>query len=364
MKVGLVVPRLTRGGGSRSQLTLCHELNQLGVSCTVFSSTAGEQVWSEFRPYIRYVKAPRITGYLGSSVVASVAAASNSDLVVTTFAPDIIPARLACVCFRARLIHFARHFDPFLLDARKLGNRVLASLFRFGSKWSYSLVTWLVANSRWTLRKVRAYAPFARRTAVIPNGISDVFLETPLNNQQVVRNGFERRMVVGVVGKSQAWKGLSDLDAAVSQVVQKDDREILLRIITSEKSPLRVEYGFVEIIRPSSDIELIRAIDECDIFVSPSWYEGFGNPALEAMARQRPVITTANGGCREYARHNINCWIVPPRNSKLLARAISILSADPDLRKRLAEAGRRTATDFRWDASVEAFRRYLRSTSR
>ncbi len=52
------------------------------------------------------------------------------------------------------------------------------------------------------------------------------------------------------------------------------------------------------------------------IFISTSWWEGFGLPSLEAMACGCALILTDAGGVNEYAIANENCLMYEPKNQK------------------------------------------------
>lgn len=66
--------------------------------------------------------------------------------------------------------------------------------------------------------------------------------------------------------------------------------------------------------------DIPRLMSACDVYVLSSSWEGFGLVAAEAMACERPVVSTDSGGPREIVdRHG---WIVPVRRSDLLASAI------------------------------------------
>ena len=76
-----------------------------------------------------------------------------------------------------------------------------------------------------------------------------------------------------------------------------------------------------------------------DIFTLPSWGdEGVSQALIQAMATGLPVITTPIGSLTEAVIDGITGLIVPPRNSKELARAIEKLLNDDSLRKQLSEA--------------------------
>ena len=83
-----------------------------------------------------------------------------------------------------------------------------------------------------------------------------------------------------------------------------------------------------------------------DMFVGPSAYEpGPGNVYLEAMACGRPVIACSTGGAPEVVLDGETGLLVPPCTTGPLAEAITRLADDPELRGRLAAAGRRSVEE-------------------
>lgn len=77
-----------------------------------------------------------------------------------------------------------------------------------------------------------------------------------------------------------------------------------------------------------------------DVVVVPSLSEGFGMVVLEACALAKPVVASAVGGIPEILEHHQTGLLVPPGDSEALAGAILLLLKDPNLRRRLGEAGR------------------------
>ena len=63
-------------------------------------------------------------------------------------------------------------------------------------------------------------------------------------------------------------------------------------------------------------------IEECSVFVLPSYREGLPRSTLEAMSIGRAIITTDVPGCRDTIFNNINGLLVPVKNSKELAIAM------------------------------------------
>lgn len=93
-----------------------------------------------------------------------------------------------------------------------------------------------------------------------------------------------------------------------------------------------IEYlGVTEDVRPY--------LRDASVFVLPSYYrEGTPRTALEALATGRPVITTDAPGCRETVVDGVNGFLVAPRDTESLTRAMERFLADPTLVSRMGQA--------------------------
>ncbi len=76
-----------------------------------------------------------------------------------------------------------------------------------------------------------------------------------------------------------------------------------------------------------------------DLVVVPSPAEPYGLVILEAMWAGKPVLACQDGGAVDLLTHGREGWLVPPRSPSALGRALTLLAADADLRRRLGEAG-------------------------
>jgi len=84
-----------------------------------------------------------------------------------------------------------------------------------------------------------------------------------------------------------------------------------------------------------------------DVFVLSSLFEGFGNVIVEAMACGTPVVATdCPYGPREIIRDGESGLLVEPASAGSLARGISRVLADGELKRRLAANGLERARDF------------------
>lgn len=75
-----------------------------------------------------------------------------------------------------------------------------------------------------------------------------------------------------------------------------------------------------------------------DMCVVPSYYEPFGLVAIEAMAAGTPVIASNVGGLQHTVVHGETGFLVPPRDSKVLAIAIHSLLQNPTLKESYGNA--------------------------
>lgn len=110
---------------------------------------------------------------------------------------------------------------------------------------------------------------------------------------------------------------------------------------------------------PSQD-ELVDDIyNGSSVFLCTSDVEGFGLPGLEAMACGAALVTTDNGGSRDYAHHGRTALVAAPGDVATLADHLVSLLSDDARRVELASSGVRWARRFDWDASAAALEDFL-----
>ncbi len=91
---------------------------------------------------------------------------------------------------------------------------------------------------------------------------------------------------------------------------------------------------------------------QADVFVSAERRAGWSNTCAEAMACGRPVVCTPSG-TRDFAEDGRTALVIPRPSPRLLVKALERLRRDPELRDKLAAAGRERILGFRWEALAE-----------
>jgi glycosyltransferase involved in cell wall biosynthesis len=107
-----------------------------------------------------------------------------------------------------------------------------------------------------------------------------------------------------------------------------------------------------------SEREKLELLDRAAVLVCASLDEGFGFPALEAMARGCPVLASWAGSLPEVCGDA--AVYVKPRDAEGIAAALLALVDTGPLRQTLVDRGLRRAAAFDWDASAAAHVRLFR----
>jgi glycosyltransferase involved in cell wall biosynthesis len=186
---------------------------------------------------------------------------------------------------------------------------------------------------------------------VVPNGVNMEYFY-PANNLKRPDNS-----LIVTNSADTPLKGLRYLLEAISIVRKK--RPLTLTVIGEPKKDsvirkLVEKLGVGDIVHFTGRIrneDFAKHYAESTIAVVPSLYEGFGIPALEAMACGVPLISTSGGALPEVVGDA--GIVVPPADSVALANAINTLLDNPEHRNRLAQAGlERVNSIFNWQRAA------------
>ncbi len=199
------------------------------------------------------------------------------------------------------------------------------------------------------------------KVRVIPNGASSVFrpVERQVAATTVERKFHIRGPFILAVGDLQPRKNHLGLLRAFENLVRAHSlshrlvfvgketwySKELHRAVSSSSVADRVDFtGFVD------DADLLHFYGACDLFVFPSFYEGFGLPILEAMACGRAVTCSNLTAMPEVA--DGAGILFDPRSVDEMARAMADVLRDSELRGRMERMGMQRAAQFSWEQAA------------
>ncbi len=250
--------------------------------------------------------------------------------------------------------------DYHLFDDRALiKNRLLLALYHWSQKRAYQYKNVVfVFSSEWVYKRfleVSGRKDVALR--LISPAVNDAFFEK--NNTKTHCTGNKKKIVIGTVIRRQPMKGYKDFVQAIHKLV---DEGYELNVALA--NPGDVDSGWDEkwqVLYPKNDADMASFYRGCDIFISTSYWEGFGLPALEAMASGCVVITSNNGGSNTYARDRVNCLVYPPKDVDALVEKIKTLyeNRTGEIFRNLQKNGVKTAREYSWIKSIDQFYRII-----
>lgn len=195
-----------------------------------------------------------------------------------------------------------------------------------------------------------------------PNGLPEGFY--PIEKKQAQE--FVQRaygidcpfaLAVGVLQPRKNWEL-----ALLAIYLAREEYKLPIRLVLTGKSgwarhalekmkrelgadPWLIETGYVP------DAHLVWLYNATEVFLYPSFYEGFGLPPLEAMACGTPVIASNGGALPEVV--GMGGILLPPNEAGLWANAIRTLMHNDSYREALRLKALEQARKFSWRTTAE-----------
>ena len=199
----------------------------------------------------------------------------------------------------------------------------------------------VVAISRFCRSQLMLHSDPAHwlRLQIVRCGIEPARYDTP------ARSGPVRRLIF--IGRLARVKGVPLLLDALARLAP-DHPDLRLTLVGDgpDRVSLQAEaeaLGLAERVQFTGLLcaaEVAEALAAHDALVLPSFAEGLPVVLMEALASRLPVVATQVAGIPELVRDGETGLLVPPGDAEALAAAIARLLADPDLCRRMGEAGR------------------------
>ena len=281
------------------------------------------------------------------------------DLLHTQYVIPLLPARGNAVTIHDVL------FEPF----PEFFGRLFVLRSRVMMRWSARATDLLFTVSEYSRDEIALrYGADAGAISVLHNAVDrSVFFPGNAGEDLVRARGLTPGAYLLTVGRIEPRKNHAGLLRAYARLPGTPPPLVIVG---------QRDFGYGEFEAAMADLppgREVRVLDDvCDrtlpalyrhaqVFVYPSFAEGFGMPPLEAMASGVPVITTRSTAIPEVVGEA--GILVPPCDVEALQIALERLLGNPALRAELATAGLARAECFTWRRSAEVlaqrYRAYL-----
>ena len=142
-------------------------------------------------------------------------------------------------------------------------------------------------------------------------------------------------------------KGIREYVKAANIIKQHYPKAVFQLVGPEDPSPDGISLKELKKLNQNNSVNYLGAtsdvrpfIEDCSIFVLPSYHEGLPRTVLEAMAMGRPILTTDVPGCRETVINGENGWLVDKANVEQLVDRMTWFIENPLEWQRMAEASR------------------------
>ncbi|MDH5506008.1 MAG: glycosyltransferase family 4 protein [Anaerolineae bacterium] len=186
------------------------------------------------------------------------------------------------------------------------------------------------------------------RIAVIPNPVAPVLLEA--GREYIEEKNMDGTPIVLYTGRIAHVKGILTLLQSVTMVSESNPG---VRFVIAGQQHASIDNGSLNQALDTNNTrahvtllghvpwdELVLWYRQATVFVMPSYYDTFGISCLEAMAFGLPVVASRAGGLPEVVEDGVTGILVPPKDPNALGTAIDHLLQNPELRRKMGEAGR------------------------
>ena len=263
------------------------------------------------------------------------------------FAPNLQFLALSKKCKKIVTIHdlsFER-YPQFLSLKRKLWHKII------NPKKFISAAHSIIAVSHNTKRDlIDLYRINPEKINVIHSGVST-------NNVSDEKRQLPDKYIL-TVSTLEPRKNLEGLIAAFQELIKKDQFKDYYLLIAGPQgwkaehlyhlAPDNKQIKFLGFV---SDAEKAQLYKNARVFVYPSFYEGFGFPPLEAIARGSPVIVSMNSSLPEILADA--ALYINPYNILEIANVLEKVLTNEDLRRQLIEAGQKQVQKFSWQKAAQ-----------
>ncbi|MDB2481931.1 glycosyltransferase family 4 protein [Gammaproteobacteria bacterium] len=203
------------------------------------------------------------------------------------------------------------------------------------------------------------------------NGIDYEYFSKSNKNIKSIKEDFNflgGEFIFGFIGRLVSDKGINELVASFIKINKIHNHTKLLLVGPYEEllDPLHPNTvneinHHPDIIRIDFQTDVRPFYNLIDVFVFPSFREGFGVSLIEALAMKLPVIASDISGCNEIISHNVNGVLVKKKSINALFLSMNDSIIEPERFSEYANAGRETVVkkysqNAVWRSTLKAYK--------
>lgn len=244
---------------------------------------------------------------------------------------------------------YAHEAAPPVSAARRWARRAMQALLARHQPRVVEYADGIVTGCSAVARHLEETNPISPpRIAVIPYGIPDAFLETPLSDRP------DRWNRILHVAQYAPVKAPSLVAAAMGEILRRHPQASAGWVCNAahHEEVRRLLYPDVldrVTLHPWVGRDaLINLYDRHGLFLFASYCEGYGKTPFEAMARGLAVVSPAVGGMADWIRSGVNGGLCGPGDLPALVRWLDELLANPAKARTMGLAAAETARGLTW----------------
>lgn len=309
MRITFILPSLNFSGGVMGVKRYCDELNRIGHDC---------QIYYPITQY-RGISHPKTHLYFSKSQIP------NADIVIATSwetAPFVFNLPDRC----GKKFYYIQHWEQWKYhdtdDIMDLNPEI---------EKTYHLPLKQIFVSRFISRQIN---PKISELSTVVHAGTDI-------PEPFEKDYSEPRLLYAA--RPERWKGLETLIPALDQI-KKDYPNVEIK-----------HYGMPFV----SEEEKIRLLKWANIFVFPSWIEGFGSPPLEAASYGCALVSTNTNAMPELLHPDYVIWI-EPKNTEQIYYAIRSLLDNPNQIHDMGRCIQPFVKNYTWENAAKNFAEALK----